>query len=297
MLIIGVVAIAFFVWRLSQRLQSHLEALRNDQTSQLINQNVLSIGTRLDNAKQYFAEMANEMRGLQDMRRNFEDLRNALASSKSRGIFGEKLLQAMLENIFPKEHFELQFRFRNGETVDAVVKTKDGIIPIDSKFPLDNYRKMLAAQSDESRVLERREFLKATKKHITDIAKKYVLPAEGTVAYAVMYVPSEGVFYEIISSGDDMAEFAMQQKVLMTSPNTMAYFLHILRLGFERIRIEENAQKVWELLSGIQQESEKFRVALELVSKHVTNAKGAVDAAGSEYGKLSSRIEQVKQLH
>ena len=106
-----------------------------------------------------------------------------------------------------------------------------------------------------------------------------------------MYVPSEGIFYEIISSNDELSDLARQMKVLMTSPNTMSYFLHILRLGHERIRIEENVQKVWEMLAGFQQETTKFGETLGVLARHVTNAKNAMDSASNDYARLASKVD------
>jgi DNA recombination protein RmuC len=251
---------------------------------------------RLDKAAQYIGSMNQELRSMQDIGKNINDLRSAFFSPKLRGNFGEQVLNDMLDANFPKDLYETQYKFKDGQTVDAVIKTRDGLIPIDSKFPVDNYRKMILATTDEERAAERNEFFKAVRKHISDIAKKYILPGEGTLNFAVMYVPSEGIFYEIISSSDELSDLARQMKVLMTSPNTMSYFLHILRLGHERIRIEENVQKVWEMLAGFQQETAKFGETLSVVARHVTNAKNAMDSASNDYGRLASKVDQIRQL-
>lgn len=267
---------------------------RDDSTAiRLINDNIQGMNERLNDR---LTEAARYIGGLRQQLHSVEALRDVLISPKLRGNFGERMLYDMLANHFPKDHYVEQYKFRDGQTVDAMLRTKDGLIPIDSKFPIDNFRKMTAAQSDEERSYEKNEFQKAVRKHIADISKKYILPGEGTVNFAVMYVPSEAVFYEIISGSEELSELAQRSRVLMTSPNTMSYFLHILRLGHERIRIEENVQKVWEMLSGFQQETVKFGEALGVLSRHVTNARGAMDSVVNEYGKLSAKIDQIKQL-
>ena len=111
-----------------------------------------------------------------------------------------------------------------------------------------------------------------------------------------MYVPSEALYYEIISSTEELSDMARQFKVLMVSPNTLSYFLHILRLGHERIRIEENVQKVWELLAGFHQETMKFGETLGVLARHLTNAKGAMDTTQAAYDKLSGKVDQIRQL-
>lgn len=234
---------------------------------------------------------------LQTINKKVDDISNLFFSQKLRGNFGERVLKDMLEIHFPKGHFELQYRFKDGQVVDAILKTKDGLISVDSKFPADSYRRMFSPDlTAEAKAFERNEFEKAVRKHITDIAKKYILPGEGTAEFAIMYVPSEAIFYEIISTSDELSHFAGEKHVMMTSPNTMSYYLHILRLGQERTRIEQDAQKVWSLLSGLQQDFTRFGEALRVSWTHVTNAKKTIDAVGNDFSQLSGKIEQIKQL-
>lgn len=251
---------------------------------------------RLDGSKEYIAKLANTLGAMQIIGKNIDDLRSVFMNSKLRGNFGEQVLNDMLANNFPKDQFELQHKFKDGQTVDAIIRTKDGIIPVDSKFPVDSFRRMLSAPTEEARETERREFEKAVRKHVGDIAKKYILPGEGTTNFAVMYVPSEASFYEIVSGSDALTDLAQQSRVMMVSPNTMSYFLHILRLGHERIRIEENVQKVWEMLAGFHQETMKFGEQMGVLSRHITNAKGAMDTAQTAYDRLAGKVDQIRQL-
>lgn len=279
----------------------HIKEMKDMQgkegsVSQIMNQNLQAMHERLDKAAHYIGSLGQELRSMQTIGKNIEDLRAAFFSPKLRGNFGEQVLNDALSDHFPHEQYETQYRFKDGQAVDAVIKTKDGLIPVDSKFPIDNFRKMVAAATEQERDFERNEFMKAVRKHIGDIAKKYIMPDEGTTAFAVMYVPSEAIYYEIISSTDELSELARSKNVLMTSPNSFAYFLHILRLGHERIRIEENVQKVWHMLSGLQQETQKFGDVLGVLSTHLTNAKNQMDRAHAEYGKLSARFDQIKDL-
>jgi DNA recombination protein RmuC len=281
-------------------ISKRLERLDESSASRLINDNIQKMNDRLNDrltdAAKYIGALGQELRSMQMIGKNIEDLRAVFANPKLRGNFGEQVLNDMLANNFPQEHYALQYKFKDGQVVDAVVRTKDGLIPVDSKFPIDAFRRMLAGQTDELRESERHEFHKAVKKHIGDIARKYILPAEGTTSFAVMYVPSEASYYEIISCSDALTDYAQQQRVLMASPNTMSYFLHILRLGHERIRMEENVQKVWELLAGLHQETMKFGQNLDILARHVTNAKANMDAIVSDFGKLAGKSEQIRQL-
>ncbi len=289
-------SVAFVYYALSKK----LEKLTGDSATRIINDNIQKMNDRLNDrlteAARYIGNLGQELRSMQVIGKNIDDLRSVFMNSKLRGNFGEQVLNDMLANNFPKEQFELQHKFKDGQTVDAAIRTKDGLIPIDSKFPIDSFRRMLTAATEEERALERREFQKAAKKHVGDISKKYILPGEGTSNFAVMYVPSEAAFYEMISASDELSDFAQANRVLMVSPNTLSYFLHILRLGHERIRIEENVQKVWELLAGFHQETMKFGEQIGVLSRHITNAKGAMDTAQAAYDRLAGKVDQIKQL-
>lgn len=295
---LGALAAVYFA--LSKKLSDLHEAQKDNSLAQLVNQNINAtreaLDSRLNKAGEHFAGMKVEIQAMKDIGRNIEELKGVFMNSKLRGNFGEQVLNDMLGNNFPKEQFELQYRFKEGQVVDAVIRTKDGLIPIDSKFPIDNYRKMHAAVTEEERAFERRAFSNAVKKHLNDIAEKYILTSEGTMNFAVMYVPSEAVYYEIISGPSDLSDLGRQLRVMIVSPNTFSYFLHILRLGHERIRIEENVQKVWELLAGFQQETLKFGEQLEVLAKHVTNAKNNMDGVHTSYDRLASKIDQIRHL-
>jgi DNA recombination protein RmuC len=294
LVLLGALAAVYFA------LSKKLEKLTEDSATRIINDNIQKMNDRLNDrlteAARYIGNLGQELRSMQVIGKNIEDLRSVLINSKLRGNFGEQVLNDMLANNFPKEQFELQHKFKDGRTVDAIVRTKDGLIPVDSKFPVDSFRRMLSATTEDARAAERNEFYKAVKKHLGDIAKKYILPGEGTTNFAVMYVPSEACYYEIVAGPDDLSELAQRSRVLMVSPNTLSYFLHVLRLGHERIRIEENVQKIWELLAGFHQETMKFGEQLGVLSRHITNAKGAMDTAQAAYDRLAGKVDQIKRL-
>jgi DNA recombination protein RmuC len=293
-------SLAAVYFALSKKLSELIAAQKDNSLAQLVNQNINAtreaLDSRLNKAGEHFAGMKVEIQAMKDIGRNIDQLKNVFLNSKLRGNFGEQVLNDTISNHFPKEQFELQYKFKDGQVVDAIIKTKDGIIPIDSKFPIDNYRKMHAAQTEEERESEQKEFGTAVRKHLNDIAKKYILPAEGTMNFALMYVPSEAVYYEIISGSSELAELGQRLRVMIVSPNTFAYYLDILRLGHERIRLEENVVKVWEMLSGFHLETTKFGDQLSVLARHITNAKGAMDTTQSAYEKLAGKVEQIKQL-
>lgn len=296
LLLVASIGIGVFLVFLYRNIQILREEQGKDPLSQMMNQNLQAMHERLDKAAHYIGTLGQELRSMQDIGKNINDLRSAFFSPKLRGNFGEQVLYDALDNAFPADHFEKQYRFQGGQVVDAILKTNDGLIPIDSKFPIDNFRNMVKAETDQKRAFEKNEFKKAVKKHIGDIAKKYILPGEGTTKFAVMYVPSEAVFYEIISGDDKLTEQAQLQNVLMVSPNSLSYFLHILRMGLEKVRIEENVQLVWELLTGLQQETGKFGDSLSVLGTHLKNAGNQMDKVSGEYGKLTTKFEKIREL-
>lgn len=304
---ICVAALAGVLWQMLRKIQDLQNVHRDDKSLLMLNQNLQgmnerldktseSINSRLDKAAQVIMSVQKELGTVQERFKGFEEF-NELLHPKMRGNIGEQILTDMLQQVFSADHYGLQHKFRGGETVDAIIRTNAGIVPIDSKFPLENFKQMSRAGSEEERKLATREFVKAVKKHIDDIGKKYVLPDEGTVNFAVMYVPSENIYYQIlVDDENDLMEYAKIRNVLMTSPHGFFNFLRIILMGLERSKLQEQAQRIWDILKGVQQESVRFNETLGVLSRHVTNAKGAMDTVHSGYEKLAGKLDQVKLL-
>lgn len=321
LVILAAVVVGFAVVIAVLRKQNHdgAAAKANDQTSQLLNQNIQgmsqrldettkSLNERLDKAAAYIAttmgsvsktlgDVGKELGGVQEIGQNLKRFQEILNAPKLRGNLGEHILSESLGQIIPREHFSLQYKFAGGETVDAIIRTENGVIPIDSKFPLEQWRAAEAAEDPKVREQAMREFRRAVKKHVDDIAKKYILPSEGTMDFAVMYVPSEALFYDVVLASEELMAHAHDRKVLLVSPNSFTHFLRAVLMGLERGKIAKEAMKVWELLKTVQTEVAKFGDSLGLVSRHVTNAKGAIDAATTEYTKLAGKVQQVEALN
>lgn len=296
-LIVSIVGAAIF---LDNRFRHLIDGVKSDSSLMMLNQNVQgmqqSISTRLDKAAEVFAGLNQELGRMKEIGRSMKDLQDFLRSPKLRGNIGEQVMKDLLEQYFPRANFDIQYQFDSGERVDAILKTDKGIIPVDAKFPLENFQKLQRANTDADRDLARRDFVKDVKKHITDIAKKYILPSEGTVDFAVMYIPSESVYYEIIRDDEDLNEFAHSKHVLLVSPNSFYYFMRVLLIGLEGKRVEETSRKILEALKSIQQADMKFGEQLGVLTTHLTNAKNALDRTNSEYAKLSGKIEDVRLL-
>lgn len=294
--ILGLVIIGLYlIFRKIKNLSLELsQKVKEDQI--LLNQSIQGMHQRLDQAAQVINEVSKELGELQEMSRGMKDLQEFLLSPKLRGNIGEQVLRDLLEQYFSKDHFKIQHKFKDGQIVDAIIKTKQGIIPIDSKFPIEGFKKMLKAEKEEEKKLYLKEFLKAVKKHIDDISRKYILPQEGTVDFAVMYIPSETVYYDIVQHHEELNKYAYDRKVFMVSPNSFYYFLRILLIGLAGQRLEENARQILNTLRAIQKDAEKFGATLSILSSHLTNAKQALDRVNTEYARLSGKIENIKLL-
>ena len=263
--------------------------------SQLLSQSQQHMNERLDKAAQVFGGLQNELGKMQELGRSMKDIQDVLKSPKLRGNIGEQMMGDLIRQQIPKESFELQHAFRSGEKVDAVIKTKNGLIPIDSKFPAENFIKFTQSETDQDRARLHKEFAADVKKHIQAIAKKYILPSEGTVDFALMYVPGEAVYYEIMMN-TDLCEIGAQQRVYLVSPQSFYYFLGTVLLGLEGQLIEAKAKEVMSYLKDIQLDARRFGGDLNLVGKHLTNAKNAADLAANSYAKLSGKIDAANQL-
>ena len=281
----------------SEVLMKWLEEMRSsvDKNTETLQQRLeatnKAINERLDNAAKVIGMVGKEVGQMSEIGRSMKDLQDFLRSPKLRGNIGEQVLRELLGQFLPKESFHLQYRFRSGEAVDAAIKTESGIIPIDSKFPMENFKEMMKAETEAEKKAFEKEFTRDVKKHVDDIAKKYILPEEGTIDYALMYVPSEPVYYEIMSNIPDLSDYAYKRRVLPVSPSTFYAYMRAILMSFEGKKIEERARSILAALRGIKGDSEKFGEALRVLTKHITDAKNTSDLVNSRYISLHSKID------
>lgn len=266
----------FFLKRIEEKTkisQELIEWLKNTTqlTDQKLNQQMTTFNQRLDKAAFVISQLQKNVGELSEIGRGIKELQQFLSSPKIRGNIGEQILKDFLKQYFPKNTYQLQYQFKNGEKVDAVIFTSSGIIPIDAKFPLENFKKYLQAKSEEEKNSFKKDFISDVKKHILGIAKKYILPEEKTVDYALMYIPSEKIYYEIIND-DDLFNFAGQKMVLPVSPLSLYAYTKAILLSFEGQKIEEKAKKIISLLTAIKKDYQKIQDDFFVLNKHLNNA-------------------------
>jgi len=278
--------------QMAQRLSENALSLQkaSADTGKLIADINVRLG-ELGRSSQEILSLGQDIRGLQQI----------FQAPKIRGGLGEIALGSLLHQIFPVEHFTLQHAFQDGQTVDAVLRLPGGLVPIDSKFPLAGFRQMLEASAPEQKDRARRQFARDVRKHIDDIAGKYLRPSEGTLDFALMYIPAENIFYEIIAHDEaageeDISAYALKHRVIPVSPNSIYAYLQAIAYGFMGLRIEQRAR---EILKGLQQlhgDFGIFRESFERAQRHLNNAQTAFVEAGDRAGRLGDKLQQFASL-
>lgn len=277
-------------------------------TQQLQN-NTGQVGSRLDTAAKVIQDVQNKLgelgkatQEIKELGQSVSKLEEMLKAPKLRGGLGELLLEDLLRQVLPANAFDIQFSFKNGQTVDAIINTAGGRVPVDSKFPLENFRKTIEAKSDQERRTAIRLFRTDVKKHIDAISEKYILPDEGTFDFALMYIPAENIYYETIikeESMDDEASiysYAINKHVVPVSPNTFYAHLRVIALGLKGLQIERSAKEIFQNLKRLDSELRKFSDLFETLGAQLANAKNNYDKADKQLGSFTERLKSVQVL-
>jgi len=273
--------------QMGARLAENAQAVQKigSDTGRLISDLNVRLG-ELGKSSQQILELGQDVRGLQQI----------FQAPKTRGALGEVSLNAILEQCFPAEHVRIQHEFKSGDRVDALLRLPGGSVSIDSKFPLSAFRKRLEASNEEERTRAGRAFGREVRKHVDDIASKYIRPVEGTLDFALMYIPAESVFYDVVvrdeTDGEDINEYALKQRVIMVSPNSLYAYLQAIGFGLMGLRIEQRAK---EILVGLQQvgaDLGQFREGFELGQRHLRNSQAAFGEAAERLARLQGLVDQ-----
>lgn len=252
-----------------------------------------TIGSRLDKTSEMLNVVGQRVGEMSEIGRSMRDLGDLLKSPKLRGNIGEYVLRDLLSQYLPKKSFDLQYSFKSGHIADAIIRTDQGILCIDSKFPLDNFRKMYEAQHDVEKDKARRDFIRDVRKHIDAIATKYIVPEENSLDYAIMYVPSESIYYEVICQQHELLEYAQSRQVIIVSPSVFYAYLQVILLSLEGRKVEEQALELIRNFKGLQLEFKKFSDTFSLGMKHLGNARNAFDDASIKYSGVENRLQSL----
>ncbi len=309
-IILGFIIVTFFLNKKISSLQKNkpddtlLEWLKTMQSTinsssthmvKTLQENSRQLNDRLDRAATVIRDVGKEVGQMSEIGRSMKDLQDFLKSPKLRGNIGEQVLKDLISQMFPKNSFHIQYQFKSGERVDAAIQTDAGILPIDSKFPMENFQKMNKAENNIDKNLFQKEFEKDIKKHISDIAKKYILPEEGTMDFALMYVPSESVYYELVNMLNIM-DFAKQARVYIVSPTTLYAHLQTILLSFEGKKIENKSRDLFKMLRALQVDYNKVEENMVVLGKHINNASSQFTNVNMGLNQIGQKINSTKTL-
>lgn len=260
-----------------------------------LSENSKALNERLDNAARVIAGVQKNIGEMSEIGRGMKDLQEFLTSPKLRGNIGEQILKQLLSQYLPKSSFYLQYAFRDGSIVDAAIKTEAGIISIDSKFPMENFRKMNGTDNEIDKKTAQKDFVSDVKKHIDAISKKYIVTSEGTLDYALMYIPTEAVYYEIVND-PVLFDYSAEKRVLPVSPMTFYAYLRAILIGFEGQKITKQAQEILNGIRSIQKDYEKVGESIDTLGKHVSNSYNMMNTVHTGFSKLGQKIKNTSSL-
>ena len=222
-------------------------------------------------------------------------LEQALRPPKARGGFGELLLGNLLRDRLPADAYTIQHTFRSGDRVDAVIRV-DKLVPVDAKFPLDNFERLVEAETDDERALYEKAFARDLKGHVDAIAGKYILPAEGTYDFALMYLPAESVYYELVCGRTGaLLKYAHDKRVFPVSPTTLTAQLQVIALGLKGLQIEQHAQEVMAYCAQLQRDFGRFKEDFELVGTHLGRAQSKYAESEKRLDRFEGKLEQATE--
>jgi DNA recombination protein RmuC len=279
--------------QVSQQVQSGMAS-----TGTMVSDAQRAVSVQLQSATTIMGTLQQQLGKVEQSGRDLSDAAQAietvLGGAKTRGLFGEVVLERMLADTLPASAYEMQYRFSNGEIVDAAVHFNGKLVPIDSKFPLDDFRRM-GEEGEEAR----KGFATAVRNHTDAIAKKYIVPGENTLDFALMFVPSEGVYYELLMSADPkgvpLDVYCRQKNVIPVSPNSLYAHLSVILMGLKGLQIEENARRLHAGLSGLKTQWDNFAAVYEKLGTHLRNAQQSYGDADRKLERARDALDQMAQ--
>ncbi|PIP22721.1 MAG: DNA recombination protein RmuC [Candidatus Nealsonbacteria bacterium CG23_combo_of_CG06-09_8_20_14_all_39_17] len=240
---------------------------------------------------------------VKDVKQQLGKLTDILANPKQRGILGEYFLETLLKNVFQPGQYQYQYEFKNGDIVDAVIFIKDKILPVDAKFSLENYNKILEEKNPERRGELEKIFKQDLKNRIEETAK-YIRPDEGTMDFAFMFIPSEGIYYDLLVnqvggikiSTSDLIEYAFKQKkVIIVSPTSFYAYLQTVMQGLRALKIEESAQEIIKRVGGLQKHLLNYDEFLKKLGNNLTTVVNAYNQTYKEFAKIDKDVAKLTE--
>jgi DNA recombination protein RmuC len=286
-------------------LQTQLDTLREQVRASLdggreaIDRRLEETNRVVGDVRRGLGEVDRQVRSVSDAARDLRGLQDLLRAPKVRGGIGEFLLADLLAQVLPEAHYSLQHTFPGGERVDAVLRIGPRLVPVDAKFPLENFRRLAAAESDADQRTARKAFRTDVRRHVEAIATRYVRPGEGTYDFALMYIPAESVYHEAIlrddESGTDLFQESISRHVIPVSPQSFYAYLQVIVLGLRGLSIEDRAQEIMNRLGLIRSRLDRFTESFDVAVKHLGNAQSKLDEANRRLLRLDASLGEMEE--
>ncbi len=301
-LVLGQVATVYVFWMRGQA--EPLPPTPVDTTPFTLMQNQISELTRAVDSKlleviRGVTQSQESTKQVFTIAEQLNNLEKVLKNQKQRGNLGEASLELVMSNILPPGAYAMQYEFPGGETVDAIIRTKEGIIPVDAKFPLENYSRLLNEKDDARREEYENEFKKDLKKRI-DETSKYVRPKDGTLPFAFMYIPAEGIYYDLLNDGvgavntRSLLDYAQNdRKVIIVSPTTFAAYLQSVLYGFKAFKIEEQAKDIAKNVEALGRHINAYQDYYKKLGASISTTVNHYNAGTKELGKIEKDVLKI----
>lgn len=322
---LAILAVGFIVLALAlARLSGQLRALRQDETSSTrflqteleslreqvrasLEGGTLAIDRRLEETNRVVGEVRRglgvvdrQVRTVGDAARDLRGLQELMRSPKARGGIGEYLLSELLAQVLPAAHFTLQYEFQGGERVDAVLRVGPKLVPVDAKFPLENFSRARAARPDEDERVARdarRAFRADVRRHIDAIAKRYIRPGEGTYEFALMYIPAEAVYQEMLhqegDDGLDLLHYALTRQIVPVSPQSFYAYLQVIVVGLRGLAVEGRTREILDRLGLVRDRLDRFAESFDTAVRHLGHAERQTGEAGRRLARLEEAFREL----
>jgi len=302
LLLVGTLAMVYTLWR---KLQEPAAPLPPPDTSGFtlmqnqMHQLTQTIDAKLLDVIRGVAENKESNKQVFSIAEQLGNLEKVLKNQKQRGNLGEASLELVMSNILPPGAYAMQYEFPGGETVDAIIRTKEGVIPVDAKFPLENYSRLLNEKDDVRRAEFEDSFKKDLKKRIDETAK-YVRPKDGTLPFAFMYIPAEGIYYDLLNDGvgavntRSLLDYAQnEKKVIIVSPTTFAAYLQSVLYGFKAFKIEEQAKDIAKNVEALGRHINAYQDYYKKLGASLSTTVNHFNAGTKELGKIEKDVLKI----
>lgn len=308
-LIIGFVILIYFIRKTKidaeqniaiKDLERHLTDLVTNQLKEVrggVDRTSRDMRDQITSFTEETTHLEESLKQIQDKVKDISKFQEIFKQPKLRGQWGEASLEHILSQYFPSDLYQRQYKFASGEQVDAIIKLPNKrLLPIDAKFPSDNFQKMLEAKDETEKENYKKTFINDIKFKIGDIASKYIMPSQGTTDFALMYIPAEAIYYEILTELDqesNILDFAWSKKIILTSPNTIYLVLKTIEHWFQDTQISKEAYAILKKLNKIKEDSQQLSEDFRKLGVHLSNADSAYGNSQKRLSLLNDKIENL----